>query len=136
MLLKFSTKDSCLSMSSGETGTEVAEGVGAGFGAEVAVSVGRGAGAGVPPGVGEGMIATAVEPGSGFRCDHRSRGKGRHWSSRNVGRVISCVPGSCSCVALYWPLLWFGAWLRAACCSYSQYQQGVEDAVHWIFLRG
>ena len=52
-------------MSSGETGMEVAAGVGAGLGAEAAVGVGRGAGVGVAVRVGEGMIATAVEPRAG-----------------------------------------------------------------------
>lgn len=52
-------------MSSGETGMEVAAGVGPGFGTEVAVSVGREAGAAVLAGVGEGMIATTVETGAG-----------------------------------------------------------------------
>ena len=62
--MKFSMKDSCLSMSSGESGTSVAAGVGGGFGVLVAVGVGRGPGAGVAAGVGDGMLGMALEAGA------------------------------------------------------------------------
>ena len=85
MLLKFSMKDWCLSMSSGETGMEVAAGVGVGIGAAVAVGVGRRPGAAVTAGVGEEMFGTALAPCAGPEV---AVGSGGREGKAIVGTVV------------------------------------------------